>query len=131
MISIIQQKKHDYACLHEQEECNKDHDKKKHINNIWKADDQFIDRAKNSRDDPVMGKVASKLIATKESLEKNGIMDTKKFSGMGSSVEDSDPVAKLREIVQNKYKKEIKQDKQKGGLIPLMPIAIAALSAIA
>jgi len=63
-------KEHDYAYLHEQEEYNKDHDKKKHINNIWKADDQFIDRAKNSHDDPVTGKVASKLISTKESLEK-------------------------------------------------------------
>jgi len=60
-------------------------------------------------------------------------MDTKKFSGFGENGPDekSDPVAKLREIVQKKYKKEIRQDKQKGGLIPLVPIAVAALSAIA
>ena len=31
-------KKHDYAYLREKEEYLKDHDKKKHINNVWKAD---------------------------------------------------------------------------------------------
>ena len=123
-------KEHDYAYLHEKEEYNKDHDKKKHINSIWTADDKFIERAKNSHDDQVMGKIASNLIATKESLEKNNIMDTKRFSGFGVE-EKSDPVAKLREIVQKKYKKEIRQDKQKGGVIALAPIAVAALSAIA
>ena len=96
------------------------------------ADDVFIDRAKNSRDDPIMGKISSKLIAAKEGLEKAGIMDTKRFSGFGAEEEINDPVAKLRELVKKEYKPEKKSDKkiQKGGVFPLIPIGIAIASAI-
>ena len=34
----------------------KDHDKKKHITNVWKADQEFINESNNQNDDPVMGK---------------------------------------------------------------------------
>ena len=39
-------KEHDLNYLHEKEAYNKDHDKQKHINNIWKSDSIFIDKAK-------------------------------------------------------------------------------------
>ena len=69
-------KEHDYAYLREKAEYEKDHDKQKHINNIHRADDVFIQKAKNSRDDPIMGAISSKLIAGKKKLEEMG-MDTK------------------------------------------------------
>ena len=59
-------KEHDLAYLREKEEYEKDHDKQKHMRNIRKADDIFIERSKHRRDDPIMGNIASKLIATKE-----------------------------------------------------------------
>ena len=43
-------KEHDYAYLREKSEYEKDHDKQKHINNIHRADDVFIEkREKQSR----------------------------------------------------------------------------------
>jgi len=133
-------KAHDYSYLHEKEEYEKDYDKQKHLNNVWKADDVFIDRAKNSRDDPVVGKLARKLIQTKKNLEQHSLLDSKRFSGFGKSItsetsetsENSDPVAKLRQLVQVKYKKELKHDKkQRGGFLPLAAIATAAAGALA
>ena len=38
-------KSHGYAYIREQQEYNKDHDKSKHLNNIWKAYDRFITQA--------------------------------------------------------------------------------------
>ena len=75
-------KEHDYAYLREKQGYERDHDKQKHIKNVWHADDVFINNAKNSRDDPAMGKIASKLISTKKRLEQSGLMDTKQFSGL-------------------------------------------------
>ena len=103
---------HDRSYLREKEGYERDHNKPKHIKNVWHADDVFIDRAKNSRDDPIMGKISSKLIAAKEGLEKAGIMDTKRFSGFGADEEINDPVAKLRELVKKEYKPEKKSDKK-------------------
>lgn len=127
-------KEHDFAYLREKEEYEKDHNKVKHMRNIHRADDVFIHKAKNSRDDPIMGKISSKLIATKEGLEKAGLMDTKRFSGFGAEEgsENADPVARLRVLVQEQYKKDTKKDKiQKGGVLPLVPIGIAVASALA
>ena len=99
-------KEHDYAYLREKNEYQKDHDKAKHIKNIHMADDVFIQKARNSRDDPIMGVVSSKLIATKKKLEETGMLNTNQFSGMGTSEEpeNTDPVFKLREIVKQQYK---------------------------
>ena len=124
---------HDRAYLREKEEYERDHNKPKHIKNVWHADDVFIDRARNSKDDPIMGKISSKLIATKKGLEKIG-MDTKTFSGFGAEEEINDPVAKLRELVKDEYKTESKHKKmktQKGGILPaLIPVGIAIASAV-
>ena len=126
-------KEHDYAYLREKAEYEKDHDKQKHINNIHRADSVFIQKAKNSRDDPIMGAISSKLIAGKKKLEEMG-MDTKIYSGFGTSEEpdNTDPVYKLRQLVKEQYKSEIKHKKtQKGGFLPLVPIATAAAGALA
>ena len=80
-------KNHEYLYLNEKAEYLKDHDKKKHLNNIWKGDDEFIEKSRNSKDDPIVGKIASKFIDTKERLEKSG-MDSKIFSGFWIKQED-------------------------------------------
>ena len=54
-------KEHDYIYLKEQEEYAKDHNRMKHLNNIWKADDKFIQQSSTQQDDPIVGKLASVL----------------------------------------------------------------------
>ena len=131
-------KKHDYTYLREKTEYGKDHNKQKHIQNIWKADDEFIENARNSKDEPIMGHLAAKLISTKRTLEKTGLMDSKVFSGFGAEEgsENGDPVARLRLLVQQQYKTDTKKDKkgktQKGGILPaLIPIGVAIASTLA
>ena len=126
-------KNHDYLYLKEKSEYEKDHDKAKHMANIWKGDDEFVSKAYNSKDEMIMGPIASKLIQTKESLEKNNLMDTKRFSGMGSD-ESTDPVQRLRDIVKQQYKVQEKHNNKKkvnGGVFPLIPIGIAVGTAVA
>ena len=50
--------------MKEQEEYKQDHDRKKHLNNIWRADDIFIEKARTQNDDSIMGNIASKLISS-------------------------------------------------------------------
>ena len=79
-----------------------------------------------------MAKVAGKLIQAKEIAENLGAPTT--FSGFGSSEEpaNTDPVYNLRQLVKEQYKSEIKHKKtQKGGFLPLVPIATAAAGALA
>ena len=118
---------HDRKYMKEQEEYKQDHDRKRHLNNIWRADDVFIEKARTQNDDPIMGNIASKLISTKEKLEKANMIDTKRFSGMGA-----DPTARLKELVKSKYRnEERKQHKMHGGLGPLAVVALGALGAVA
>ena len=131
-------KEHDYAYMKEKEEYQQDHNKQKHMNNVWKHDDVFINKSKNSRDDPEMGNIASALISYKKNAEQSHTLPTKEFSGFGIKQEDdnvseknSDPAYKLRQLVQQKYKKELKQNEQKGGMIPLAAIALPVAGALA
>ena len=123
---------HDRAYLREKEEYNRDNNKPKHIKNVWHADDVFINKAQNSRDDPIMGKISSRLISTKKGLEQSGLMDTKTFSGFGVEEEINDPVARLRDLAKKECKgdKHSKSKPQKGGVFPLIPIGIAIASAV-
>ena len=61
-------------------------------------------------------------------------MDTKIYSGFGTSEEpeNTDPVYKLRQLVKEQYKSEIKHKKtQKGGIVPIIaPLAVGAITAI-
>ena len=63
-------KTHDYAYLREKDEYDRDHDKPKHIKRIWESDDQFIRNARQSKDDPIMGKIAANLIEKKRAIRK-------------------------------------------------------------
>ena len=126
-------KDHDYSYLKEGDEYARDQDKQKHIQNVWKADDIFVQKSKNSKDEVVMGPVASKLIATKEALEKSGILDTKTFTGFGSNEEGSvDPVSRLRNIVKEQYavderkERKIEKNAQHGGSADLPVIGKVA-----
>ncbi len=62
------------------------------------------------------------MIATKESLENSGVLDSKIFSGFGSKEEGLvDPVARLRNIVKEQYavderkERKIEKNVQHGG----------------
>ena len=129
-------KNHDYTYLHEKKEYNKYHDKSKHIKNIWNADDIFIEKAKHSKDEPIMGPISSNLISMKKNLEQKG-MDTNRFSGFGTDneSENNDPVSRLRSLVQEKHAIKAKQEKkhknQKGGFAPLIAVGLPILGALA
>ena len=105
--------------------------KKQQLQKIWQADNRFINAMDRDREEP-MAPVAGALIQTKESLEKAGLMDTKRFSGFGM-----DPTARLKELVKQKYtiqdieEKKNKKRLQKGGVLPLVAIGTAAAGAVA
>ena len=107
--------------------------KKQQMKRIWKADDQFINAMDQDTEEP-MAPIAGKLIQIKETGEKLGLPTT--FSGFGKKEEEStDPCYRLRSLVKEQYKNEAKQENkkkvQKGGfLIPLIPLATTALSAL-
>ena len=124
-------KVHDYAYLKEKQEYDKDHNRAKHINNVWIADDRFVRDAETQNDDPIMGNISAKLIRTKENLEKAGMLNTQKFEGFGEI--KSDPAARLRQLVQKHVKKttHTKKNIQDGGFAPLAAIAVTALGALA
>ena len=133
-------KEHDGIYYNEQSEYAKDNDKQKHLNNIWKADDIFIRKAKAQHDDPIMCNIIAKMIQAKEYGEKHHLIDTKKFSGMGKK----DPAKRLRDLAKKANRQALKQNKplkggkmihhvdlekeQKGGIAPL---AIGVISALA
>ena len=131
-------KSHDKVYMNEKESYQHDHDKTKHMNNIWKADEEYIQKAKHSHDEPILGPIASKMIETKMNLEKAHVLPTKIFSGMGKEKEeesDLDPCYKLRELVNSSYKLKNKHKinkSQSGGLNPLIiPVITALISSLA
>ena len=136
-----QLKKHDYAYLHEKEEYMKDHDKKKHINNVWKVDQEFINESNNQNDDPVMGKISANLIRAKRLGEQTGILSSETFSGFGKK--HNDPTYRLKLLARkHKYtdglrpraQRDIDNKKHKkieGGAIPLIPIGLSILGSLA
>jgi len=80
------------------------------MNNIRKADDDFIRDSNHQMDDPVMGKISSKLIQMKKIGEQTGILDSKKYSGMGIKT-NGDPIHRLRLIAskhRNNHQKNMK-----------------------
>lgn len=76
--------RHDLAYYNNLEDYkNKKINKDEFMNKIWSADDEFIRDSKNSRDDPEMGNLSSKLISLKKIGEKTHILPTTVFSGAG------------------------------------------------
>ena len=107
---------HDLKYKHAKEDYLKDptpENKKRQMQKIWQADDNFIRDMNNDHEEP-MAKVAGKLIQAKETAEKLGASTT--FSGFGTSEEpeNSDPVARLRLLAQQEYKAEVKKRQEKG-----------------
>ena len=129
--------KHDLSYKHAKDDYMKNptpENKKRQIRRVWDADDKFIS-AMNRDHEELMAPIAGKLIKLKETGEKLGVLPTTNFSGFGFPGEEEiiDPVARLRTLVQKEYKTEKngKKKLQKGGVFPLVPIAMAIGSAIA
>ena len=138
---------HDIKYYKEQQAYNKDKDKNKHMHNIWHADDEFIKEMNQDKNEP-MAAVAKKLIQTKENLEKAHLLPESVFSLKeeskggskkgGSKSKSTDPTARLKMLAMNEnltaYEPVMKNSssvkKQEGGLAFLLPVAIAALSAL-
>ena len=105
----------------------------KQMQKVWEADDKFIEEMKQDPDEP-MAPIAGRLIKTKESLEKAHMLPTTVFEGFG---EKSDPTARLKQMVEEQYihksqSKRTKRNKnQTGGFIPLIPIGVSILGALA
>ena len=123
-------KQHDYTYLHEKEAYEKDHDKQRHMKNIWKSDDKFIAKAKAQTDDPIGGVIASNLIKTKKHLEQSGILQTETVTGFGS--ESNDPAYRLKLLaseVENEstIHKRRRKRAQSGGLAPIAIPIIASI----
>ncbi len=133
---------HDRSFLKEKEKYQQDRDLTKHMKNIHRADDVFINRAMNSRDDPIMGKITGTIIGMKKQYEQ-ATGKPSKFSGLDPNIADEspvavqegsgDPVARLRSIAQQYRVVDRKEKKrlQKGGVLPLIPIGIAVAGTIA
>ena len=121
-------KKHDYAYLHEKEEYLKDHDKKKHINNVWKADQEFINEANNQNDDPVMGKISANSIRAKRLGKQTGILSSETFSGFGKK--HNDTTYRLKLLARKHKYTDINNNKHKkieGGMPPFLSIGLSIL----
>ena len=129
--------KHDLAYKHAKDDYLKDptpENKKKQIKKVWAADDNFISAMNRDHEEP-MSKIAGKLIRIKQTAEKLGAPTTQ-FTGFGVAEEEEiiDPVARLRDLVKSEYKTEKKgksKKLQRGGVLPLIPIAMAIGSAVA
>ena len=80
--------------------------RKKQLNNVWKADDKFINEMERDHEEP-MAPIAGKLIKTKKFLEKTGALSTKTFEGFGK-----DPAHKLRMEALKTSKKNEKQKRR-------------------
>ncbi len=75
--------RHDIAYRNAAQQYDRTKDKKQFINIIHKADDEFIQRSRQSHDAPTTGVVVSELMNKKKNLEILGILPTKRFSGRG------------------------------------------------
>jgi hypothetical protein len=112
------------------------------LGNIKKSDSEFKEEARRSRDAPLMGKIASNLIGTKEIAE-SLFLPTSVFSGAGLKKivkKEQSPLENLQKLVNNSKKnnngqREIKMidiiknnnESQQGGIIPLVGIAVGAI----
>ena len=107
--------------------------RQKQLQKVWEADNKFIEEMKQDPDEP-MAPIASRLIKTKESLEKAHLLPSAVFEGFG---EKSDPTARLKQMVEEQYisksqtRRTRKNKTQSGGFIPLIPIGVSILGALA
>ena len=101
--------KHDLAYKHAYDNYVKNptsENKKQQMQKVWNADDEFVDAMNQDTDEP-MAPIAGKLIQLKKKTgEQLGVLPTTKFSGFGLDTESerSDPTARLKALVEEKYK---------------------------
>ena len=132
---------HDLAYKHAKDDYMKNPTPQNHkvqMQKVWNADEKFINAMDHDNEEP-MAKVAGKLIQLKRAGEKVGVLPSSTFSGFGTEqeadeVENKDPVARLRDLVQKDYmtqeRKNRKLKAQKGGVLPLIPIGVAIASTL-
>jgi hypothetical protein len=115
--------------------------KKEQMKKVYEADDKFINDMKRDANNEPMASVAGKLIQTKKALEKAHILPTKVFEGFGEEEENNDPTFRLKQLAlkqtkllnkpSSKKRKMKIQKSQDGGLLPLAPILVGAIGALA
>lgn len=115
---------HDKAYFLAGKAYDKDKDKGKFVGAVATADKVFRDKASRSKDDPLLGSIASKAIGAKQVAEVAGLPTTV-FSGRGA--DDPLPGEKLKKML----KKHDKKAAQSGGVLPLVPLAVGVLSSLA
>lgn len=110
------------------------------ISKIKLADEKFKEKAIQSKDAPILGKIASKMILAKEIGEDIGLINRSKFSG-GNIQNKPDKVIKPADRLKKKVQKELKknnkkniieikpdkenqQNQQNGGVLPMLAGAI-------
>ncbi|MGL5715883.1 MAG: hypothetical protein ACRCX2_22890 [Paraclostridium sp.] len=76
---------HDIDYMNSLEEYKRDRDHSKFMKNIHTADKKFIPKAYSSKDEPILGKIASGLMTTKMLGEKAHIIPSTLFSGASSN----------------------------------------------
>ena len=70
---------------------------------IKEADERFIKGANDSKDDPIMSKIAKNIIKVKDIAESSGIINTKVFSGGKVKKEKiEDPLKRLKKLAKQK-----------------------------
>lgn len=72
---------HDISYMNSLDEYKQNHDHKKFMNNIHTADKKFIPNAFRSKDEPILGKIASGMMTAKMIGEKTHVIPSTLFSG--------------------------------------------------
>ena len=130
---------HDIAYQKIQDQYKVDKNKQKALALVRKADDEFINEAKNSSVQP-LGKISAGLIKAKSLGESTNRKSTKTFSGLGvrfrtkdgkevAFVKKHDPTARLKQLAKITAPTPVK--KMEGGLHPVLIPILASLAGTA
>ena len=85
-------------------------DRKKHLEQIWDADERFIQGVKSAsahKADPIVSRISEYAIKAKRGLEKAGILPTEYISGFGVKQPKEprkDPAKRLRALIKQQNK---------------------------
>ena len=91
------------------------HDRKKHLQKIWDADERFIQGVRSAearKAEPIVSRIAELAIKGKRLAEKVGILPTEYISGIGVKQPKEprkDPAYKLRKLIANQNKSHNKE----------------------
>ena len=94
-------------------------DRKKHLEQIWNADERFIQGVKSAsahKADPIVSRISEYAIKAKRGLEKAGILPTEYISGFGVKQPKEprkDPAKRLRLLINKTHNKDKDHNSQK------------------